>query len=289
MTLGVTNSHRGVIEWFLERFAGSAYEEPVKREAHHSRTWVWKAGGRDAASLLQQALPYLIVKAPEADVAIAFQEHMRREGRPGRPVSEEDQQARRYYHDLLREVRAAYHKESDLVLRLGHTRRPHRRLVAPSMAEKERRERDRLILRLRRDGHTIYEIARQAGWSAQVVCEVLNANGMPRLKNTPAQLEHIRDMVRDREDRRRRGELVTGSPRSRWRTREQVLAAFAAWELDRGHLPTAGEWRRGTDRHPPTSRVIGLFGTWGTAIIAAGGTPNYRRFRPEAQCDPLGR
>lgn len=56
-----------------------------------------------------------------------------------------------------------------------------------------------------------------------------------------------------------------------------IVAAIRGWQERHGQPPRKLEWRNAAPDHPSSRTVIERFGTWNTAITAAGFTPR-RRF-----------
>lgn len=57
-------------------------------------------------------------------------------------------------------------------------------------------------------------------------------------------------------------------PTKKW-TRENVIAAFRAWEGEHGQGPFAADWTRAADNHPSFTTVYALFDSWVAALDAA--------------------
>lgn len=62
-----------------------------------------------------------------------------------------------------------------------------------------------------------------------------------------------------------------GEPR-RWTT-ASIILAIQAWAAENGRQPSAREWTKATPEAPASQTVRAIFGTWNTAIAAAGFTP----------------
>lgn len=59
-------------------------------------------------------------------------------------------------------------------------------------------------------------------------------------------------------------------PRGRRWSPEHVVAALKQWSREHGQPPTCSDWRYTTPEHPGSRAVADLFGSWQTALIAAG-------------------
>lgn len=67
LNVGVTNSHRGVLEIFVKQFGGSIYD----RTAH--RIYDYRIDRQMASRMLEQLLPFLVIKKERAKIVIDFQ------------------------------------------------------------------------------------------------------------------------------------------------------------------------------------------------------------------------
>ena len=72
LSVQVVNSHFGVIKWFSERWYASVKGKPNLREGYlpiHYLCW----SGDQAISVLEDLLPYIVIKKEQALLAIEFQ------------------------------------------------------------------------------------------------------------------------------------------------------------------------------------------------------------------------
>lgn len=116
LRLYLTNTHRGVIEWMQTQFGGWVHVyRDRKRPKHWALGFKWHSSARHAAYLLEIMLPYLIIKKPEAELAIAFQKRvetykygikLRRKGDPF--ISEKEDAIRAAMAQELRNLKQAY-------------------------------------------------------------------------------------------------------------------------------------------------------------------------------------
>jgi hypothetical protein len=92
----VTGTDPRLIEWCKDNFGGSVHTS----QHHHSNpkgNWApcfyWVVGCRQANHILENCLPYFIIKREQAEVALAFQRTL---GKQGKKVSQDviDQQYR---------------------------------------------------------------------------------------------------------------------------------------------------------------------------------------------------
>ena len=82
LIIQATQTSNEVIHWLADRFGGRARYQYCKRsydDKMYSR-WAWECSTARAGAFLKAVRPYLVVKAEQADIAIAFQDSMRRIG-----------------------------------------------------------------------------------------------------------------------------------------------------------------------------------------------------------------
>lgn len=66
----VYNTHRGVMEWLLKATnTGNIVNRP-KEKPHHKKSYAWECFAWNAKHILEQALPYMIIKRPLAERVI---------------------------------------------------------------------------------------------------------------------------------------------------------------------------------------------------------------------------
>lgn len=88
-TLGVrvNNTDARLIDWLHEHFDGNKYFAEKSRSApHHKPLHFWTITGRNTGPVLEAALPYMIIKKRQAEIAIEFAKTMRMTGRAGHPA-----------------------------------------------------------------------------------------------------------------------------------------------------------------------------------------------------------
>lgn len=86
ITVSMTNL--SMIRW-IKKSAGCGQIAVLKRiNRKHKQAWRWSAWSKEAATILQQLLPHLKLKKPQAKNLIAFQSLMRIAGYPGLSNSE---------------------------------------------------------------------------------------------------------------------------------------------------------------------------------------------------------
>lgn len=64
-------------------------------------------------------------------------------------------------------------------------------------------------------------------------------------------------------------EMLTGRRNTPW-TREEIISRIRAWNAEHGAPPRANGWAHATGGNPAQSTVIKVFGSWASAIEAAG-------------------
>ena len=81
LRVSVTNTNEWLINWFWFSFGGKIYIKP----AHRGRKvcYQWQIWGKSALDFLKVIVPFLQIKRPQAELAIAFQE--RKEARLRKP------------------------------------------------------------------------------------------------------------------------------------------------------------------------------------------------------------
>ena len=77
LRVAVYNTRKGLIEWFVGNYGGSINK--VKRGGR-SAEYSWSAHGKDAAVVLMDILPYLVIKREQALIGIEFASTIAAEG-----------------------------------------------------------------------------------------------------------------------------------------------------------------------------------------------------------------
>ncbi len=79
LRLSVINTFNGLLRWFFEvTGVGTIHLVDNKKYGRSSKqAWIWKTHGEVARSLLEQILPYLIIKRKQAIGGIKFQKRLR--------------------------------------------------------------------------------------------------------------------------------------------------------------------------------------------------------------------
>ncbi|SRR6266566_5746980 len=72
--ISIGNTHKGVLQWVLEKFGGRLSHNAEQYTKRNHRTWRWRASSNDAYEVLVAMLPYLTVKKEQAKLAIEFRE-----------------------------------------------------------------------------------------------------------------------------------------------------------------------------------------------------------------------
>ena len=76
----VSLTNKELVYWFYSTFGGGFRYEPARNE-RSKPSYRWLVGGNQALKFLKQVHPYLRLKKPQAEIAIAFQEQpFRRQG-----------------------------------------------------------------------------------------------------------------------------------------------------------------------------------------------------------------
>jgi hypothetical protein len=72
--LRVGNTDHRLMEWLSRAYGGRV--RPMRVVGNRRPAWEWSINGPPAASALRSARPHMIIKARQADIAIAFQERV---------------------------------------------------------------------------------------------------------------------------------------------------------------------------------------------------------------------
>src|SRR5262252_6776146 len=67
----ITNTDRRVIDWLVERYGGKVYIHDRRNSVHKPR-FNWRLVGKHATTLLEQVLPYLILKRQQAELCLRY-------------------------------------------------------------------------------------------------------------------------------------------------------------------------------------------------------------------------
>ena len=115
LRITVVNADERLPRWLHEKLGGSLLMNNVRaRQPQHSITHSWVASSEHAAEILRLVLPFMVLKAEQAAVAIDFQEHISAGERPGVPLSETEREKRAWYRAWLDAVRSSAVRFEDL-------------------------------------------------------------------------------------------------------------------------------------------------------------------------------
>jgi hypothetical protein len=100
--LVISNTHFPMMEWVHDHIGGSFV--PIRKKKGHWKTgWQVVLGQRRAAGIIRACRPHLIVKAPQADLALSFMDDFVNNSPQRRRPSEAQVALRkRYYEQSLR-------------------------------------------------------------------------------------------------------------------------------------------------------------------------------------------
>ena len=107
LSAGASQATGDIIHWFKEKFGGRERYDEFKQSYDKTtmgRRWTWCCNSTRAALFLIKIRPYLIVKAEQADVAIAFQATMN-DPSAVKKTTPEVKAIRQTYHDQIRQIR----------------------------------------------------------------------------------------------------------------------------------------------------------------------------------------
>ena len=73
LTVRVTNTNEYIINWFKMQFGGGICKMADRTSRGYKDCWQWAISGKKASDFLKLIEPYLLIKYPQAELAIAFQ------------------------------------------------------------------------------------------------------------------------------------------------------------------------------------------------------------------------
>ena len=88
LTLGVGNTNHKLTDWLKATYGGSVYKT-IRESDSHKDYYTWRINGTKAKDILTGALPYLIMKAEQAKLAIHFQDTMHSKNTYNEPCTPE--------------------------------------------------------------------------------------------------------------------------------------------------------------------------------------------------------
>lgn len=98
LTASVTNTSRPLIDW-LHQTTGLGHIAPhFDARPENKSAWLWSLWSREAQSLIEQVLPFLLVKRQHAELGLRFQSTMRLNG----GLTEEEWLERAKMHETMR-------------------------------------------------------------------------------------------------------------------------------------------------------------------------------------------
>lgn len=107
LSISIANTHHGIMEYLRLYYDGLINNGRV---TNGKPIWFWTLHSRNAASFLDNILPYLIIKKEEAKIAIEFQDHM---DEPIKyPLSLDVIAYRETFRTRIKEARSLYSKQS---------------------------------------------------------------------------------------------------------------------------------------------------------------------------------
>jgi len=97
--MNIINTNLELMEWLVKNFGGNLYKN--RKVEKRKQVYKWSIYSRKAAEILQQTLPYMIVKKPHAIILIEFMDSM---GVTGWHVPEEIRHYRQQLYLKVREL-----------------------------------------------------------------------------------------------------------------------------------------------------------------------------------------
>lgn len=76
LQVSLHNTHKGVIDKLQDLFGGYVGEHKQKAKDGCARLWQWSLHAKMANAFLDAVSPYLIIKAPEAKIALEFRQEI---------------------------------------------------------------------------------------------------------------------------------------------------------------------------------------------------------------------
>jgi hypothetical protein len=104
LTVTITNTNRDLVDWLVTNFEGSCYMCNPNAPKHHKTAWRWIIRGHDARPILNQTLPYLMVKRKRAELALQFVKTIRSRGES---LTDKERKQRERLHAILRSMNTA--------------------------------------------------------------------------------------------------------------------------------------------------------------------------------------
>lgn len=74
-SLRLSNTSRPLLDRIMEVAGTGALYDIPKHQSHHKSAWLWQVNTRNAALLLRQVLPWLIVKRERAEEVLSTFDH----------------------------------------------------------------------------------------------------------------------------------------------------------------------------------------------------------------------
>ena len=111
LQVGITNTDRPLIDWLHQNLGGHISDNSHSPSRRRMRPcWVWRVMSNEAAAFLLRVTPHLRVKRQQAEIAVAFQKHMRTAKRLGpKSLSPEEIAVREAFRTRLRALTLGAH------------------------------------------------------------------------------------------------------------------------------------------------------------------------------------
>lgn len=100
LALGVGNTNYKLTNWLKETFGGSV-SKTIRESIKHKDYYTWRINADKAKCILQRALPYMLLKKEQANLAIHFQETMHSKNSYNEPCTP---QYMEYMHSLKKRM-----------------------------------------------------------------------------------------------------------------------------------------------------------------------------------------
>lgn len=91
LTVRVSNTNEYIINWLKMQFGGGICKMADRTSKGYKNCWQWSLSGKKASDFLKLVEPYLLIKHPQAEIAIAFQvKKSTRRPKKGNPTTDEE-------------------------------------------------------------------------------------------------------------------------------------------------------------------------------------------------------
>ena len=97
--VGAGNTNPMIIKYLYDKYGGSFFTRDAK--GNQRKVWQWGISSRRAEKFLQELQPFLRMKQPQANLALAFMEHKIGKKGPTQVSAAEIEIREKYRHELI--------------------------------------------------------------------------------------------------------------------------------------------------------------------------------------------